>query len=62
MLVAMGRYAAEIEVPDEAHTILIGMALAGNGAAWFGDLKLESVSGDWQKSHADRGTAAHSSG
>ena len=38
-----GRYAAEIGVPDEAHTILIGMALAGNGAAWFGDLKLESA-------------------
>ena len=38
-----GRYAAEIAVPDEAHTILIGMALAGNGAAWFGDLKLESA-------------------
>ena len=37
------RYAAEIAVPDEAHTILIGMALAGNGAAWFGDLKLESA-------------------
>ena len=35
-------YAVEIAVPDDAHTIVIGLALAGNGAAWFGDLALEA--------------------
>jgi erythromycin esterase len=33
-------YLIEIEVPSEAHSITIGCALAGNGAAWFGDLEL----------------------
>jgi erythromycin esterase len=33
-------YRIEIEVPTEAHSINIGCALAGNGAAWFGDLEL----------------------
>jgi erythromycin esterase len=33
-------YQIEIEVPTEAHSISIGCALAGNGAAWFGDLEL----------------------
>jgi hypothetical protein len=34
-------YTVEIAVPEEAHAIVIGLALAGNGAAWFGDLELE---------------------
>jgi hypothetical protein len=33
-------YSVEIDVPDDAETILIGVALAGDGAAWFGDLEL----------------------
>src|SRR5262245_36028904 len=33
-------YRIEIEVPTGAHSISIGCALAGNGAAWFGDLEL----------------------
>jgi len=37
-----GRYAVEIDVPEAAHAIFIGLALAGNGAGWFGDLELES--------------------
>jgi hypothetical protein len=36
------RYSVEIDVPDAAHSIVIGLALAGNGAAWFGDLELTS--------------------
>ena len=36
------RYGVEVDVPDEAHSINIGLALAGNGAGWFGDLELES--------------------
>ena len=35
-------YAVEVEVPDNADSIVIGLALAGNGAAWFGDLELEA--------------------
>ena len=38
-------YRIEVEVPTEAHSISIGCALAGNGAAWFGDLKLSAPSG-----------------
>jgi erythromycin esterase len=34
------RYAVEIDVPDAAPSIVIGLALAGDGAAWFGDLEL----------------------
>ncbi|MGP0089259.1 MAG: erythromycin esterase family protein [Xanthobacteraceae bacterium] len=37
-----GRYAAEIDIPETAHSIVIGLTLAGNGAGWFGDLELES--------------------
>jgi hypothetical protein len=33
-------YRIAIEVPTEAHSITIGCALAGNGAAWFGDFEL----------------------
>ena len=33
-------YTIEVAVPDDADTITIGLALAGNGAAWFGDLEL----------------------
>ena len=33
-------YTIEVEVPDNADSIVIGLALAGNGAAWFGDLEL----------------------
>ena len=33
-------YSVEIDVPHDAETILIGLALAGDGAAWFGDLEL----------------------
>ena len=36
------RYAAEINVQEDAQSIVIGLALAGSGAAWFGDLELES--------------------
>lgn len=36
------RYAAEIDVPAAAPSIVIGLVLAGNGAGWFGDLELES--------------------
>ena len=36
------RYTVEIDVPVAAHSILIGLALAGNGSAWFGDLELTS--------------------
>jgi erythromycin esterase len=35
-------YAVEIVIPDDAHTILIGLAFAGTGTAWFADLKLET--------------------
>jgi hypothetical protein len=37
------RYAVEVDVPEQAHSIVIGLALAGNGASWFGDLELTSV-------------------
>ena len=33
-------YAVEIDIPEAADSILIGLAFAGNGAAWFGDLAL----------------------
>lgn len=36
------RHAAEIDVPEDATAIVIGIVLAGNGVAWFGDFKLES--------------------
>ena len=36
------RYSAQIDVQEDAQSIVIGLALAGNGAAWFGDLELES--------------------
>lgn len=36
------RYAVEIDVPEDAHSIVIGLALAGNGAAWFADIELAS--------------------
>jgi hypothetical protein len=36
------RYAVEVDVPKDAHSIVIGLALAGNGAAWFADLELAS--------------------
>jgi hypothetical protein len=32
----------EIDIPETAHSIAIGMVLSGNGAAYFGDLELES--------------------
>jgi hypothetical protein len=35
-----GRYAAEIDVPEDTSTIVIGVVLAGDGVAWFGDLEL----------------------
>ena len=31
-----------IDVPAAASSIVMGLGLAGNGAAWFGDLELES--------------------
>ena len=31
----------ELKIPDTAHAIAVGFALAGNGAAWFGDVVLE---------------------
>lgn len=37
------RYTVEIEVPEPAYAIVIGVAFAGDGAAWFGDLALECV-------------------
>ena len=36
------RYTVEIDVPETAYSIVIGLALAGNGAAWFSDLALTS--------------------
>ena len=36
------RSIVEVHVPDSAHTITIGMALLGDGAACFGELDLES--------------------
>ena len=36
------RYTAVIDVPQAASSIVMGLVLAGNGAAWFGDLELES--------------------
>jgi hypothetical protein len=33
-------YTIELAVPADADSITIGLALAGNGAAWFGDLAL----------------------
>jgi erythromycin esterase len=35
-------HAVEIDVPEEAHSIVIGLALAGDGAASFADLELGS--------------------
>jgi hypothetical protein len=35
------RYTVGVHVPNSADTITIGMSLLGNGAACFGDLKLE---------------------
>jgi erythromycin esterase len=37
------RYTVEIDVPEDASTVVIGLVLAGDGAAWFGDLELESI-------------------
>jgi hypothetical protein len=34
------RYEVAIDVPEAAHAITLGLALHGNGAAWFGDLGL----------------------
>src|SRR5262249_10346121 len=35
------RHAAEIDVSEDAAAIVIGIVLAGNGVAWFGDFELE---------------------
>jgi hypothetical protein len=35
------RYAVEIDVPDEAQSVVLGFAFTGNGAGLFGDIKLE---------------------
>ena len=35
--------AVEVDVPDNAHSIVIGLIMLGNGAGWFGDIKLETV-------------------
>ncbi|MET0651179.1 MAG: erythromycin esterase family protein [Hyphomicrobiaceae bacterium] len=35
-------YAVELLIAEDAQTIVIGLALAGTGAAWFADLKLET--------------------
>jgi erythromycin esterase len=37
------RYTVELEVPQDAYSIIMGIAFAGDGAAWFGDLALECV-------------------
>jgi erythromycin esterase len=37
-------YAVELAIPQDAATIIIGLALAGTGAAWFADLKLDACS------------------
>lgn len=34
-------YVVEIDIPDTAPSVVIGLALAGDGAAWFGDLELK---------------------
>ena len=36
------RYAVEIDVPDEAQSIVLGLAFTGNGEGLFGDIRLES--------------------
>jgi hypothetical protein len=36
------RYAVEIDVPETAASIVIGLVLTGNGVGWFGDLELGS--------------------
>jgi hypothetical protein len=36
------RYGVAVDVPEAAHSITIGLAMAGNGAAWFGDVELKS--------------------
>jgi erythromycin esterase len=33
-------YVVEIDIAEDAHTIVIGLALGGTGAAWFADLAL----------------------
>jgi hypothetical protein len=36
------RYAVDIDIPETADLLVIGLALAGNGAAWFGDIELNA--------------------
>ena len=37
------RLAVEAEVPEAADSFLIGLVMAGNGAAWFGDLEFAAI-------------------
>jgi erythromycin esterase len=36
-------FAVEADVPEAAHSFMIGLAMTGNGAAWFGDLEFTSI-------------------
>jgi erythromycin esterase len=38
-----GTFAVEADVPEAADSFTIGLAMTGNGAAWFGDLELAAV-------------------
>ena len=36
-------FAVEADVPDAADSLAIGLAMTGNGTAWFGDLELTAI-------------------
>jgi erythromycin esterase len=36
-------FAVEADVPEAADSFMIGLAMTGNGAAWFGDLELAAI-------------------
>jgi erythromycin esterase len=40
-----GRYEVVIDVPETAYSLTIGLALFGNGEAWFGDLEVAGEAG-----------------
>ncbi len=36
-------FAVEADVPEAADSFMIGLAMTGNGAAWFGALELAAI-------------------
>ena len=38
-----GTFAVEADVPEAADSLTIGLAMTGNGAAWFGDLEVAAI-------------------